>query len=182
MIYGRCFFIWFLFTILIFAAFFDVKYRRIPNWLIILGFIGAVILFPVSFTTTDICSKIIAVILPFLFSYPIYKIGAVGAGDIKLICLLGFFLSLRKVFSVILLSLIIAAVFSLIKMLYLKIFITRMQYFFSYLMKCISDQKVYPYITEKPSKKHTVTLAFPVLLSSMAIIGGSIYESYYGGL
>ena len=127
--------------------------------------------------------KIPVMVIPFLCFYPIYKIGAIGAGDVKLYCLLGCYLSLKNVFWIIFLSLCIAAFLSLIKMCYLKIFFSRMQYFLEYSFRCISNQTMYPYYSElNKTEQSTITLALPIFIGSIIIIGRKLYESYYGSL
>lgn len=147
--------------------------RRIPNLIIFAGILGAVFLFYDCFSISFLYQKIIAIIIPFVCFYGLYKIGALGAGDVKLYCLLGFYLTFQDLFKVILSSLIIAALNSLIKMIYQKNLASRIRYFYSYLIKCSSNQKIYPYyLNQNRTKETTVTLALPVLVSSVIVIWG----------
>lgn len=129
----------------------------------------------------NILHRIPAIIIPFFCFFPLYIIGTIGAGDIKLFCLLGFYLPLQDVFRVLLISLIIAAILSIIKMNYQKIFVKRIRYFLSYLSTCISNQTIYPYYEESEEiKQTTIALTLPTLLGTVITIGGKLYESYNG--
>jgi prepilin peptidase CpaA len=77
-----------LFAIIIVAAFFDIKERRIPNWVILFGLIGGIVLSALQgsthliFSIAGFCLGIIALLIPFAFSW-------MGAGDVKLFATVG---------------------------------------------------------------------------------------------
>ena len=70
------------------AAFYDVKERRIPNWVIIVGVIGGVVLAGLQGSTQVLISiagflaGILVLLIPF-------ALGWMGAGDVKLFAVVG---------------------------------------------------------------------------------------------
>lgn len=106
---------------------------KIPNVLILSGiFIGVI---QIIWRENILLSlqQIPAMIIPILFLYPIFKIGGIGAGDIKLLSLVCLYLPLTQSISCIFISLALGAILSLIKMAYYKNFKERMIYFLDYL-------------------------------------------------
>lgn len=90
-----------------------------------------------------VCSALIPMMIPFALLYPIYKIGALGAGDIKLFMASGAFLKTEVLVHVIIVSFIIAAPFSLMKML-----------------------------SERNCKERKIHFALPICISVMLGLGG----------
>ena len=78
-----------LLLLLLLSAFADLKTDRIPNGFILLGiFIGVCGSLCTGRTFLEIIGS---VSLAFLLLYPLYKIGVLGAGDVKLIMMIGSF-------------------------------------------------------------------------------------------
>lgn len=77
-----------LLAIIIVAAFFDIKERRIPNWVILFGLIGGIVFSALQgsthliFSIAGFCLGIIALLIPFALSW-------MGAGDVKLFAAVG---------------------------------------------------------------------------------------------
>lgn len=166
-----------LILLLIIAVVMDFKYDRIYNGLIIFGILLGLFFRIIKNGWSDIRPAIAAMLLSFCILYPIYKIGALGAGDIKLLIMIGSFESADQIMRVIVLSFIIGAVFSIGKMILEENFKERMQYFFSYLSDVFStgQWKLYgenlkdDYKKYKSSKIH---FALPICFSVMLGLGG----------
>jgi prepilin peptidase CpaA len=77
-----------LFAVIIVSGVFDIKERRIPNWIILVGIIGGAILGTLQGSTQLILSVagffagIVTLLLPFAY-------GWIGAGDVKLFAAIG---------------------------------------------------------------------------------------------
>lgn len=52
----------------------------------------------------------------FIFFYPMFQLGMLGAGDVKLFLLLGIFLSGRDLMEAVVYSFVVAVIFSVLKM------------------------------------------------------------------
>ena len=172
-----------LLCILCMAVFFDFRYRKIPNLLIVIGILISITQWILHDPMRLINNQIPLIIIPIICLYFFFKIGAMGAGDIKLYCLLCFYLSLEQFLKVFFISFLISAIFSLAKMLYLGNIFNRFCYFMTYLSTCISNKKVIPYYQNNNNKfMSTITLSLPVLISTILVIGRNMYELYYGHL
>lgn len=140
---------------------------KIPNRLILIGMIAGIL------TTETLWECIIQNIIVLVILFPFFSISAIGAGDIKCICMAGFFLNSRQFFNSIVYCFIIAAVFSLCKIVWDHSLRKRMKHFFSYLRHCFLCQKFFPYETEYFNQKHTIHLAVPIFLGVLLSVGGT---------
>ena len=159
------------------AVFMDFKYDRIYNGWIILGILLGLSLRILINGWHDIGSAIAAMLLAFCILYPIYKIGALGAGDVKLFIMVGSFLSVNRLLYVMVVSFIIGAVFSLGKMISEANFMERMKYLSSYLADvfCSGQWKLYGENLKddfKKYKRNKIHFALPVCFSVMLGSGG----------
>jgi prepilin peptidase CpaA len=102
-----------LFAILSLAAFFDIKQRRIPNWVVLVGFTGGVVLSALQGSTQLIFSVagffigIVALLIPFAF-------GWMGAGDVKLFAAVGSLLGYPRLPRVFFYSCLVAGSIALL--------------------------------------------------------------------
>lgn len=155
------------------ACGFDYCKRKIPNGLVALLIVTG-ILFRIR---QDAAVGIIlylgeaaAVMAPL---YVIYKIGAVGAGDVKLLGAAAGYLSFQKIFMFSFVSLLIAAIISLVKLFIHKNFKERLCIFRGYLEKVTQQGTLLPYpVAEKDKRTAGVCLSGPVLLSLLLHLGG----------
>lgn len=146
---------------------------KIPNLLLVFMFIVGwgqsligeglqeVIAFPVE------CAIVM------LLLYPLFKIGALGAGDVKLYGVCAGYLPREKFLFFFFLSLLIAAVISLVKMIRESNAVERIFYFCEYLINVIRTGRFRLYIeNEKERKAVSICLAGPILGSVLLYMGG----------
>lgn len=157
------------------SAYADLKTDRIPNGFILLGMAVG---FGVSFYSGRELWEILgSVSLMFLLLYPLYKIGVLGAGDVKLFMMIGSFCTAGELLVILAGAFVIGAVFSLVKILTEHNGRERFCYFFSYLSdivrsghwKIYGEDLVQDYNTYRRNKIH---FAVPVLFSAVMRIGG----------
>lgn len=103
----------FLASILVSAAYADLKERRIPNQVILVGLAGAATLAASGGLPTLGAAALGLVVTLALFA-PIYFLGWLGGGDIKLIALVGGFFGLEQIFPVVLFITLAGGALSLI--------------------------------------------------------------------
>jgi prepilin peptidase CpaA len=102
-----------LFALISLAAYFDIKERRIPNWLILFGFIGGVLLAALQGSTHLVVSVasffvgIVALLIPFAF-------GWMGAGDVKLLAAISALLGYSRLPRVLFYSSLVAGSIALL--------------------------------------------------------------------
>lgn len=86
----------FLLVILSLATVWDYKSGKIPNYLVIAGMGLGIVNILINENITVIFKYIPGIIFPILLFYPVYKIGGIGAGDLKLLSMLGFYFSFME--------------------------------------------------------------------------------------
>ena len=102
-----------LVLVLFFASLWDYKKRKIPNLLIGVGFIYGLMRI---FYYQNFLTHIGGIVFPILILYPFFKIGTIGAGDIKLFSLIGCYLSFMEVLYCMFLAFVVGAIVSLMFM------------------------------------------------------------------
>ena len=155
----------------------DFKYDRISNGWITLGILFGLSLRIWKCGWHTIGSAIAAMLLAFCILYPIYKIGALGAGDVRLFIMTGSFLSVNRLLNVIVVSFIIGAVFSIGKMISEANFMERMNYLSSYFADVFRSGhwKLYGENLRgdfKKYKSNKIHFALPICVSVMLGSGG----------
>ena len=155
----------------------DLKTDRIPNGLIVLG-----IMIGVSdnlWYRLDLLQPAVSMFLAFIIMYPLFKIGALGAGDIKVFIMVGSFVEVKEFVVILVSAFVIGALLSLIKMLIEHNSKERICYFLSYVSdvartrkwKMYGEYMVQDYQLYRRNKIHfTVPILFGVVLR----IGGII--------
>lgn len=134
----------------------DFKYDKIFNGWIVIGILLGYFIRIQEGGWHSAGVGCISMTLSFLLLYPVYKIRGLGAGDVKLLMMVGTFTSVEEVLHVIILSFLIGAVFSI--------------------GKIVSERNL-----EKGSikeinmeKRNKIHFALPVCISVMLMSGGML--------
>lgn len=101
-----------LFLLLAVAVVTDLYSNKIPNLLIITGLVMGII------TTNHFIENISVSLLIILIFFPAFKIGALGAGDIKCIAMMSFYMSRQELLWALFYTFLTAAVYSVGKIVY----------------------------------------------------------------
>lgn len=155
----------------------DLKTDHIPNGLIVLGII-------IGMTGSllyhlNLLQSAASMLLAFALLYPLFKIGALGAGDIKVFIMVGSFMGTKDFIAVLFSAFVIGAVLSLAKLMIERNGRERIGYFLSYLTdvvrarqwKIYGENMVQDYQLYRSNKIHfTVSILFGAVLR----IGGVI--------
>lgn len=155
------------------ACGFDYRKRKIPNGLVaVMALTGMAFRFRRDGAVgVPLYLGEAATIVALL--YFLYKISVVGAGDVKLLGAAAGYLPFNKIFLFSFVSLLIAAIISLVKLLVNKNFRERLSVFFGYLEDIAKKGALLSYpVTEGEKKAATVCLSGPVLLSLLLCLGG----------
>lgn len=148
---------------------------RIPNGFVLLGTAAGI---TASFLSgRGLSDTLVSMLLAFLFMYPIYMIGALGAGDVKLFILVGSFHAAGEFIVILAGAFVIGAGFSIVKLAAEKNGIERFRYFFSYLADILQTGHWKIYGEDLKQDYHTycknkIHFAVPILLSTVCRIGG----------
>lgn len=155
------------------ACCFDYKCRRIPNWLVALTAVTGVLWRFSRGGAWEAGSYAgTAALVMFLF-YFLFKVGAVGAGDVKLLGVAAGYLPFGKILAFLFFSLLIAAMVSLAKMAARGYFLERMDYLLGYLRDVAKSGRWKLYLDAEQDRRAVgICLSGPVLASVLLYMGG----------
>ena len=163
--------------LLLIAAILDFYKGKIPNVLILAGCCYGMVRI---MKDGNILSSIPGILFPFIILFPLFQIGVIGAGDIKLFSMLGFYFSFMEVIFCIFASFVFGAMISVISFIRYENFLERMTYLFSYLKECLRMGHFrYYYLNSKgeevsvdKERNSKIHLAFPIFISVLLQVGG----------
>lgn len=116
---------------------------------------------------------VLSILLMIFLLYPFFKLGALGAGDVKLLGICAGFLQYDKILQFLFFSLLAAAIFSLIKLIRERSAGERLSYLGSYLLDVARSGQWSLYIAnEREARRTGVALAGPILVSVFLYMGG----------
>jgi prepilin peptidase CpaA len=78
-----------LIAIVLVAAIYDLRFRRIPNWLNLSGVIVGVVLNTILFARPGFIGAVLGIGCALIVYLPLYLIRGLGAGDVKLMAAVG---------------------------------------------------------------------------------------------
>lgn len=159
--------------LLVLACYFDYRSHRIPNWLVVLLLPVMVVKQYLEQGTVGVCKALGIMVLIMFLWYPLFRIGTIGAGDIKLFGVCSGILPPSKILSFLFFSLVVAGIFSLAGIIQKKNAGERICYFLSYLQDVITGRQWRLYITDRKERERVgVCMAGPVLISLLLYWGG----------
>lgn len=175
-----------LLLILLAAVYTDYRQNRIPNWMIIFGILSGLIISFLHGGLELFCKGLGGMILPVILLYPVFVIGGLGAGDLKLFAVAGSYLGIKGITISFIIAFIIGVIISLVKMIHFHNFKERIYYFFSYIADIFLRGKWRLYelsdgisaadrgdIEESIDfPKHKIHFALPIFLGVAIYIGG----------
>lgn len=129
-------------------------------------------------------------LLLLVVSYPVFKIGGLGGGDVKLFSVVGSYLGIKGGITSLIFAFVFGAMISLVKMIRFHNFKDRIYYFFSYLADIFLAGKwrlyeISPVTSLKDEKagcesfsfpKHKIHFALPVFLGVIVYMGGVLWD------
>ena len=162
--------------LLLLAALADLKTDRIPNGLIVLGMILGL---SNSLRMDRILWNVGSMLLAFLLLYPLFKIGALGAGDVKLFIMIGSFYETGEVLMILTAAFVIAGGLSFVKLLNEHNGRERMQYLLSYISEIMQTKqwRLYGEDLKQDYQRYChnkIHFAVPVLFGVALKVGGII--------
>ncbi len=156
------------------ACGYDYRSKKIPNYLIILLVLWGVGWRILTEGGRGAFSYLGEAVLIMAVLYPLFKIGTVGAGDVKLLGVAAGFLPFHKIFVFLFVSLLIAAFFSLVKLWKEKYFLERMHYLLSYVAEVVRSGNWRLYLENRQERARAgICLSGPVLLGLLLYLGGA---------
>jgi prepilin peptidase CpaA len=161
-----------LIGVFIVAIFTDMKFYKIPNLLILFGIISGMALTIYLFSYEVALESLICMAVVFVSFYPFYLLGGLGAGDIKLLMMTGCFIRNWSLLNFIFVTLMIAGVISIIKMIIFRESRERLFYLGRYVRKAVITRTVDEYEIDKTNKRTLIRIALPAFMSLMLMCIG----------
>ena len=127
------------------ASIFDLREDRIPNALIIIGGLGGPLLGWIISGLAGVVYALISGIIVFAILFPVYLIRGIGAGDVKLMVVLAMYMNMPKGICFMIVSFVLAAAFSLIRLVMKKQLFLRLNRMKGYILDCVQEGRVLPY-------------------------------------
>lgn len=160
--------------LLVVACYCDYRKKRIPNYLIIaIVLVGVIWRFLLEGYSGAIACALQALLIGAML-YPLFKVGALGAGDVKLFGATAGCLPFEKIFMFLFVSLLISAIISLVKLWKYDHFFERLQYFYEYLADIFKSGRFRLYLDEDSDDADIrLCLSGPILLSLLLYLGGA---------
>lgn len=165
-----------LLVILVVATIMDLCFDKIYNEWIMIGIVAGLVCAVWQNGEIGFLMAVASMIVPIFLLYPLFMIGCLGAGDIKLLAVVGCFLTIEENVICLGISFLIGAVLSLLKMFAEHNFLQRMKYLLSYILDVFQsgEWKFYEEdIKERRKKKEgKIHFALPILLGVLVYKGG----------
>ena len=92
----------------------DLRSNKIPNLLILTGLVLGIII------TNHFIESISVFLFIILIFFPLFKIGALGAGDIKCIAMMSFYMTRQELLMAMFYAFLLAAGFGICKIIYYR--------------------------------------------------------------
>ena len=148
----------------------DVIRDIVPNYLILIGMVIGCFYQISTYGMLGLFYFVLGIIIPTLILFLLFMANVLGAGDIKLLSMLGGIMGVESVLPCILYSFILGGIISFFLLLCKRNFFSRMQSAVFYIQRMLIYRSFTPY--ERVGKDHTFHFTIPILLSVIMYLGG----------
>ncbi len=152
---------------------FDYKKRIIPNLSVLLIFAAGLVrgISGAGFKGVLMYLLVTAVMLVIL--YPFFRIGGLGAGDVKLFSVCAGYFSANRIIYFLFFSMLFSAIFSIFRLLRERSVCDRVSYFCEYCAAVARSGRWYLYLPQrKTGRLSGVCMSGPILCSVLIGLGG----------
>lgn len=155
------------------ACYFDYRFCRIPNWLVLLILMLGVARSAVTSGASATIQYVAVGLLILMVLFPLFRIGTIGGGDVKLYGVCCGFFPKEKILTFLFFSLLFAVIFSLIRFVRRRDLKERLSYLTSYVLGVADSGEWKFYWSDLQEKKKAgVCMAGPILISVLLFWGG----------
>jgi prepilin peptidase CpaA len=147
-------------------TYWDVRYRRIPNELVLLTFIGGITLNTIFGGSHGFLISLEGFALAFGLMFFLHAFGTMGAGDVKLFAAIGAINGVSLVLPTLMVVALTGGVFAICKMIYARRTLTTLLGVSQVFYGMLPGQKV-PRIAVPEDRSHTLPYAVPICFGSL---------------
>lgn len=181
--------------LLVCACVYDYRDRRIPNWVIVLLLLTScmmkmlsqlescepmilveedkVLMYIVKLMVYDLIGMFAQMLGVLVLFYAFFKIGALGAGDVKLLAVCAGVIPAKKILLFLFISLLIAALLSLCRLVQEQNIRERFLYLYEYIVGVMRNGAWRLYIeNEEERRARGICMSGPILCSILLYLGG----------
>lgn len=159
-----------LIGVLVLVTITDLRSYRIPNICILIGMTAGFFVTYGSKSLEGIVTSLGQMLLIFMAFYPFYLIKGIGAGDVKLLMMIAAYIQNSMLFNYIFVTMILAAVLSVLKMICFDKSRERLFYLLKYVKKVVLTGTIDEYKIDVTNKKSLIRLSVPALLSMVLLV------------
>jgi len=160
--------------LLIVATFHDVKERRIPNKLVLLG-LSIGILLNMTMTNKGVSFCFMGMLVGLLLLIIPYSMGGIGAGDVKLLASIGSILGPIAVMNVFAWTAMVGAIFALVLIIREQKLKLCLRNFKAYMLTIFLGRKIIDY--GEGAVQSSIPYALPMLIGFVLM---TMFERYIG--
>lgn len=166
-----------LFFFLLAAVYSDCRFAKIYNWHIIVGFLLGIGFRYYESGPPGVFEGMLSMVIPVILLFPLFRIGTLGGGDIKLLAASAIFLTPAQTVLFMGVAFLVGALEALLKMIKERNFFERFQYLLSYIHDVFTTNqwKLYEEVKKQSDmeiRKHKIHFAVPVFISALIHMGG----------
>ena len=144
----------------------DIRYRRIPNQLVLLTLIGGLALNTIFSGVPGLRASIAGSALAFILMFVLHIFGTMGAGDVKLFAAIGAIVGSSLILPTLVVVALTGGVLALIKMIHSRRVVTTMFGVFQVFYGLLPGQRV-PRIEVPADRSYTLPYAVPICFGSI---------------
>jgi len=150
----------------IMISYMDIRYRRIPNKLVLLTLLGGIAVNTISRGSVGLFASLGGFALAFALMFFLHAFGTMGAGDVKLFAAIGAVNGLSLVLPTLFVVAITGAVFAVLKMIHARRATTTMLGVLQFFIGLLPGQRV-PRFEIPDDRSYTLPYALPICFGSI---------------
>lgn len=154
------------------AAFMDWMYYRIPNICIVAGMAAGLVMAYASESWLGVVAAAVCMAVIFVVLYPLYLLGGLGAGDVKLFMVAGCCVRGDTLIRYMVVTMVVAAAVSLLKMAVYAESRERLFYLARYIRKAAITGAVDEYEIDRTRRQCVIRLALPAFAGLLLTCAG----------
>ena len=150
-------------------AYYDVRYRRIPNAFVLAAFSGGVLMNAILGGLQGVYSSITGCALAFFLMFMLHIFGAMGAGDVKLFAAIGAVTGAQLVVPTFIVVVLTGGLLAVVSIIRAGILMTTMQRVLQIFVGMLPGWQM-PKFTVPLDRKHTIPYGVAITMGSIISI------------